>query len=82
MNMPILKSPPNRPKNATIQVRVEEGIKSQLDSYAQFIGANQAYVVSEALRLLFRKDSEFRTWVSAENGNNNKRKEGIDPKAI
>ncbi|HEX4002001.1 MAG TPA: hypothetical protein VHX36_05090 [Candidatus Acidoferrales bacterium] len=61
--MSILKAPPKQPKNAMIQVRVEEGIKFNLDRYAEFIGGNQAYVVSEALRLLFKKDGEFNVWL-------------------
>src|SRR5271167_2759743 len=43
--LPILKAPPKQPKNAMIQVRVEENIKLNLDKYARFIGGNQAYVV-------------------------------------
>jgi hypothetical protein len=46
-----------------IQVRVEESIKLNLDRYAEFIGGNQAYVVSEALKLLFKKDDEFKAWL-------------------
>ncbi len=61
--MPILKAPPKQPKNAMIQVRVEENIKLNVDKYAQFIGGNQAYVVSEALKLLFKKDEEFKRWL-------------------
>jgi len=59
----ILKAPPKQPKNAMIQVRVEESIKLNLDKYAEFIGGNQAYVVSEALRLLFKKDEDFKRWL-------------------
>jgi hypothetical protein len=62
--LPILKAPPKQPKNAMIQVRVEENIKLNLDKYAEFIGGNQAYVVSEALKLLFKKDEEFKHWLS------------------
>jgi hypothetical protein len=61
--LPILKVPPKQPKNAMIQVRVEENIKLNLDKYAEFIGGNQAYVVSEALKLLFKKDEEFKRWL-------------------
>jgi len=61
--MPILKAPPKQLKNATIQVRVEESIKLNLESYSRFIGANHAYVVSEALKLLFKKDDDFKQWL-------------------
>jgi predicted transcriptional regulator len=59
----ILKSPPRPPKNETLQISVEEQIKAKLHSYAEFINSSESYLVSEALKLLFRKDSEFRTWL-------------------
>jgi predicted transcriptional regulator len=59
----IPKPPPRPPKNETLQIRVEEEIKAKLHSYAEFIISSESYVVSEALKLLFRKDSEFKTWL-------------------
>lgn len=61
--MAILKAPPKPPKNETLQLRVEENIRTRLQKYAKFIGSSESYVVSEALRLLFRKDDEFKTWL-------------------
>jgi hypothetical protein len=61
--MAILKSPPRPPKNETLQIRVEEQIKAKLHKYAEFIGSSESYVVSEALKLLFRKDHEFKVWL-------------------
>lgn len=55
-----------------IQVRVEESIKLNLDKYAKFIGGNQAYVVSEALKLLFKKDEEFKLWLDRQGPDNNR----------
>ena len=69
--MAILKSPPKAPKNETLQIRVEESIKSHLTKYAEFIEASESYVVSEALRLLFRKDDEFKTWLEQPPTNGN-----------
>jgi hypothetical protein len=63
MQMPILKSPPKVAKNETLQLRVEEEIKVKLRRYAEFLNSSESYVVSEALKLLFRKDSEFRDWL-------------------
>ena len=57
--MAILKSPPKPPKNETLQIRVEEEIKAKLHKYAEFIDASESYVVSEALKLLFRKETEI-----------------------
>jgi len=58
----LLKAPSKQPKTRTLQVRLEEEVRHNLDRYVEFIGANPSYVVSEALRLLFRKDAEFKHW--------------------
>jgi len=34
-----------------------------LNRYAQFIDASPSYVVSEALKLLFKRDQEFKRWL-------------------
>ena len=60
--MPLLKAPSKQPKTTTLQVRLEEEVRHKLDRYAEFIGSNPSYVVSEALKLLFRKDAEFKRW--------------------
>ena len=64
--MPILKPPPRPPKNETLQLRIEEDVKSKLGKYAEFIDSSESYVVSEALKLLFRKDDEFKTWLETQ----------------
>jgi predicted transcriptional regulator len=69
--MAILKSPPKPPKNETLQIRIDENTRSQLSRYAEFIDASESYVVSEALRLLFRKDDEFKTWLERRPTNGN-----------
>jgi len=58
----LLKAPSKQPKTTTLQVRLEEEVRHNLDRYAEFIDANASYVVSEALKLLFRKDKEFKRW--------------------
>ena len=67
--MAILKSPAKPPKNETLQIRIEEGIKSKLSRYAEFIGSSESYVVSESLKLLFRRDDDFRIWLEQHPGN-------------
>lgn len=62
--MAILKSPPKPPKNETLQIRVEETIRSKLTRYAEFIDSSESYVVSEALKFLFKKDAQFNHWLS------------------
>ena len=61
--MAIIKAPPKQPKAVTIQARVEESVKSQLDRYAKFIEAPTSYVITEALKLLFRRDDDFKAWL-------------------
>ena len=69
--MAILKSPSKQPKTTTLQVRLEEEVRHKLDRYAEFINANASYVVSEALKLLFRKDAEFKRWSGQHTSNHN-----------
>ena len=69
--MSILKPPPKQPKAVTIQARVEESLKTQLELYAEFIDASPSYVITEALKLLFRKDEEFKRWLGQHTNNHN-----------
>src|SRR5216683_8411370 len=80
----ILKSPPKQPKTVTIQARVEESVKTKLELYAEFIDASSSYVITETLRLLFRKDNDFRRWADqrANNHNNEKAKGDVLAKAV
>lgn len=82
--MSILKSPPKQPKAVTVQARVEESVKSQLELYAAFIDASPSYVITEALKLLFRKDDDFRRWAeqNTSNHNNEEVKGGVLAKAV
>jgi hypothetical protein len=67
--LPLLKSQPKQPKSAAIQIRVEEDVKLRLDKYAEFIDSSAAYVVTEALKLLFNKDVEFKSWLGQQTYN-------------
>ena len=61
--MALLKAPSKQPKTTILQVRLEEDVRRNLDRYVEFIDANPSYVVSEALKLLFKKDDEFKRWL-------------------
>ena len=74
--MAILKSPPRPPKNETVQIRVEEEIRDKLHKYAEFINSSESYVVGEALKLLFRKDDEFKIWLEEQPRNGNQPQTG------
>ena len=62
--MALLKPPSKQPKTTTLQVRLEEEVRHSLDRYAEFIDATPSYVVSEALKLLFKKDDDFKRWLA------------------
>jgi len=70
--MPILKAPPKHPKNATVQLRIDEELKTKLEEYAEFLESTTAYVVSEALKLVFNKDAEFKDWLESQATNSKK----------
>jgi predicted transcriptional regulator len=62
--MAIIKAPPKQPKALTIQARVEESVKNQLDQYAKFIDSTPSYVITEALKVLFKRDEDFKHWLA------------------
>ena len=68
-HMALLKAPSKQPKTTILQVRLKEEVRHNLDRYAEFIDANASYVVSEALKLLFRKDDEFKRWLGQHTNN-------------
>ena len=72
--MSILKSPPKQAKAVTVQARVEESVKSQLELYAEFMDASPSSVITEALKLLFRKDDDFRRWADQQANNHTNEK--------
>ena len=79
--MALLKAPSRQPKTTTLQVRLEEDVRGNLDKYAEFLDANSSYVVSEGLKFLFRKDKEFKRWLGQHMNNpetqRNTRKEAV-----
>ena len=75
--MAIIKAPPKQPKSVTVQARVEESVKEQLDMYAKFIDSTPSYVITEALKVLFKRDDEFKSWLGQHaNGQNSEQNQG------
>ena len=72
--MAIIKAPPKQPKSVTIQARVEESVKTRLDQYAKFIDSTPSYVITEALKVLFKRDDEFKAWLDQHTNNGNQEK--------
>lgn len=69
--MAMIKAPPKQPKAVTIQARVEESVKTQLDQYARFIDSTPSYVITEALKVLFKRDNEFKAWLGQQSSDGN-----------
>jgi len=69
--MAIIKAPPRQAKSVTIQARVEESVKVQLDRYAEFIDSTPSYVITEALKVLFKRDNEFKSWLAQHTNDQN-----------
>jgi len=42
----------------------------KLTKYAEFLDSSPSYVVTEALKLVYRKDKEFHSWLSGQHTNN------------
>jgi hypothetical protein len=82
MDMSILKAPPKQSKNATLQLRIDEELKTKLDKYADFLESSAAYVVSEALKLVFNKDAQFKAWLESQPTNTKKPVEGEMPPPV
>ena len=45
-----------------IQIRIISML-AQLDQYAKFIESTPSYVIAEALKVLFKRDDEFKAWL-------------------
>ncbi len=80
--MSLLKAPSKQPKTTNLQVRLEEEVRRNVDRYAEFLDANPSYVVSEALKLLFRKDDEFKRWADAHPATNIQNHESVQGDAL
>ena len=64
--MAVLKAPPKQPKTTVVQLRLDDEARSTLTKYAEYLECSPSHVVSEALKLVYRKDKEFQSWLSGE----------------
>ena len=62
--MPVLKAPPKQPKTTVVQLRLDEEARRTLTKYAEYLECSPSHVVTEALKLVHRKDKEFQSWLS------------------
>ncbi|MGA7795307.1 MAG: hypothetical protein WCA19_19880 [Candidatus Acidiferrales bacterium] len=64
--MAVLKAPPKQPKTTVVQLRLDDEARIKLAKYAEFLDCSPSYVVTEALKLVYHKDKEFQSWLSAQ----------------
>jgi hypothetical protein len=65
--MSIIKKPAEPPKIVSLEVQIEQPILDTLDRYAEFIQTNREHVVASALRLVFKRDYDFKRWLRSQN---------------
>jgi hypothetical protein len=63
--MPLIPAPPAAPSKDTLPLRIDQELHAQLREYAEFLGSTKEYIVSAALRRVFRHDKEFLAWQQA-----------------
>ena len=66
--MSITKKPATGPEIVTLEVRIEQPVIEMLDRYAEFIGSTRDHIVTSAVRLVFKKDYEFKRWLREQLG--------------
>ena len=64
--MALLKAPPKQPKTTVVQLRLDDEARSMLTKYAEYLECSPSHVVTEALKLVHRKDRDFQTWLSGQ----------------
>lgn len=60
--MAIITRPPATVAKKAVTVRMPEPVAETLHQYASFIGSSLDHVIVEALKLIFKKDAEFKAW--------------------
>ena len=63
--MPLIPRQVKPPARIAITCKVPEAVAALLKHYAEFLESSQEHVVTETLRLAFRRDKAFQTWLAA-----------------
>jgi hypothetical protein len=62
--MPFIPRQVKPPTRIALTCKVPEATAILLKHYAEFLDSTQEYVIVETLRLAFRRDKEFQTWLA------------------
>ena len=66
--MSIIKKPEVPPEIDILEIPVERPLIQMLDRYAEFIGSDRNHVVVSAIRVVFKRDYEFKRWLRQRDG--------------
>ena len=66
--MPIIKKPTIPPEIGTLEIQIEQPLIQMLDRYAEFIGSDRNHVVVSAVRVVFKRDYDFKRWLRQRDG--------------
>lgn len=66
--MSIIKKPEIPPEIDTLEIQIEQPLIQMLDRYAEFIGSDRNHVVVSAVRVVFKRDYEFKRWLRQQGG--------------
>lgn len=64
--MAVLKAPPKQTKTTVVQLRLDDDARNTLTKYSEYLECSPSHVVTEALKLVHRKDKGFQTWLSSQ----------------
>ena len=62
--MPFIPRQVKPPARLAITCKVPQELATLLKHYAEFLDSSQEYVVTETLRVAFRRDKEFQAWLA------------------
>jgi hypothetical protein len=81
--MPFIPRQVKPPARIALTCKVPQAIATLLKCYAEFLDSSQEHVVTETLRVAFRRDREFQAWLSTAHpeiaGDTNGVEAGSDP---
>ncbi len=67
--MPLLKPPDPKIPTKKYYIRLEEPVARTMERYAEFLGTpNLDHLVTQALELVFRRDTDFKEWLAQHPG--------------
>lgn len=66
--MSIIKKPEVPPEIDILEIQVERPLIQMLDRYAEFIGSDRNHVIVSAIRVVFKRDYDFKRWLRQRDG--------------